>query len=162
LVDGEDPHVFSSGKVPSKIMIFAEAPGREESIQKIPLIGKSGQFFDSKILTGAKLQRMEVYVSNIIKCRPTNNRTPINTEIEMCNVFLDEEICLNDPQLIITLGNVPLTAICNVKGITKYRGNIMKSKSWTNKKQYNVFPMFHPSYCLRGLGLKEMSEDIER
>lgn len=162
LVDGEDPHVFANGRVPSDIVAIAEAPGKDEVINKVPLIGRSGQFYNTKILSGAGLTREEVYTTNTCHCRPPGNRNPFPVEIELCREILDAELCLNNPKLIITLGNIPLLGTCETTGITKKHGELMLSRVWSNNKQYVVFPMFHPSYCLRGSGLKEMDEDIEK
>jgi DNA polymerase len=162
LVDGENPHVFANGRVPAEIMAIAEAPGRDEVLKKIPLIGRSGQFYNDKILVGAGLTREEVYTTNTCHCRPPNNRNPFHGEIELCKEFLDAEICLNEPKLIITLGNIPLYGVCETMGITKKRGVIIQSRVWSNNKTYNVFPMLHPSYCLRNKGIEEMEEDIQK
>ncbi|MFA5048221.1 MAG: uracil-DNA glycosylase [Patescibacteria group bacterium] len=162
LVDGEDPHVFANGRVPAEIIFIAEAGGAEEVRQKLPLVGRSGQFYNDKILTGAGLSREEVYTTNTCHCRPPGNRNPLPNEIEACREFLDAEIYLHDPKLIITLGNIPLYGVCETTGITKKRGVIILSRTWSNGKQYPVFPMLHPSYCLRGSGHKEMAEDIEK
>lgn len=164
LVDGLDPHVFASGKVDADVMCVAEAPGHQEQIKKIPLVGRSGEFFNEKILGKAGLTRNEVYVSNGLKCRPdANNRTPLAGEIEICRIHLDAEICLVKPNLIVSMGNVGLYSVCDVpgiSGISKYRGQLRHSRLWSNEKQIPVLPLFHPAYCLRGSGLKEMEQDI--
>jgi DNA polymerase len=161
LVDDRDPHVFSVGRVPSEIMFVAEAPGADEVKLRKPLVGRSGKFFDSKILEVAGLERKDVYITNTVLCRPAKNRTPLPGEIEACREHLDAQICLVNPKLIIPLGNVPLLGITGQTGITKKRGKLQLSKEWSNGEQYWVFPMFHPSYCLRGSGLKETEADAK-
>lgn len=162
LPDELDPHVFSSGRVPAKIMIIGEAPGKDEQTMRLPFVGRSGKFLNEKILFGAGLVREEIYCCNIVKCRPEDNRTPFDTEIIACRDFLDAEIILNSPSIIITLGNIPLYGVCETTGITKKRGVIIQSRVWSNEKTYNVFPMLHPAFVLRGSGIKEMAEDIEK
>lgn len=143
-------------------MFCAESPGKEETIQRVPLIGRSGQYFTNNILVRIGLTREDVYIPNICKCRPEKNRTPIAEEMIACRSILDAEICLNDPKLIVGLGSVPLFGLCEEYGITKKRGRIINSIKWSNGKVYPVFPMLHPSYILRGNGHKEMAEDIEK
>ena len=159
-VDGRDPHVFASGFVKSKIFFVAEAPGAEEVKIKRPLVGRAGQFFEAKILGVANLKRSNVFMSNAVMCRPDDkNRTPLPVEIEICRFHLDAQICLLKPKLLVTMGNVPLLSCCGESGITKQRGKLRWSREWSNGERVAVFPIFHPSYCLRGSGLKEMNED---
>lgn len=159
-VDGLDPHVFGSGNVSASIMFVGEAPGAEEVKQKRPLVGRSGQFYETRILAGAGLERRKVYTTNGVLCRPSANRTPFLGEIEICGRHLDAQVLLVRPDLIVTLGNAPLYAVCETQGITKKRGRMRWSKTWSDGSRVPVLPMFHPAYCLRGSGLKEMDQDI--
>jgi len=160
-VDGADPHVFGSGNVNAEIMFVGEAPGADEVRMKRPLVGRSGQFYESRILEPAGLRRSEVYTTNAVLCRPNEkNRTPFPTEMELCAPHLDAQILLVKPRLIVTLGNAPLFAVCGTTGITKKRGRLRWSKAWSDGEAIPVLPMFHPAYCLRGSGLKEMEEDV--
>jgi len=164
LVEGLDPHVFSNGKVPCDIMVVAEAPGKTECEQKKPLVGKSGQFYNTKILGSVGLTRMDVYTTNSCLCRPDEkNRKPAPEELDACFPFLAHQVNIINPKLIITLGVIPLYSVCDLSpsGITKIHGQLRWSRDF-NGKMVPVFPMFHPSYCLRGSGLKEMDEDISK
>lgn len=162
-VDGRDPHVFASGFVKSKIFFIAEAPGADEVRIKKPLVGRAGKFFEAKILGAAGLKRTEVFITNSVLCRPSDrNRTPLPVEIEVCRTHLDAQICLLQPKLLVTMGNVALSSCCELTGIMKQRGRLRWSREWSNGERVPVFPIFHPSYCIRGSGLKEMAEDAKK
>lgn len=162
LVDGLDPHVFAMGKVPSDVMFVGEAPGADEVKIRRPLVGRCGKWFDANVLHWSGLKREEIYITNAVLCRPNNNRTPLPGEIESCKTHLDAQICLVNPKLIITLGNVPLFALTGQTGITKKRGKLLNSYVFSDGYSRIVYPMFHPSYCLRGSGKKEMEQDSIR
>lgn len=162
LVDGFDPHVFASGFVKAKIIFIAEAPGFDETKLKRPLVGRAGQFFDAKVLDVAGIDRSKVWITNSVLCRPSSNRTPLPAEIEICKPHLDAQICLLEPKLLITMGNVALQSCCGETGITKKHGKLRWSNKWSNGKKVPVFPLYHPSFCLRGNGLKEMEQDAEQ
>jgi len=159
-VDGLDPHVFSSGKISSKIMFVGDAPEADEQRVRRPLMGRAGQFWENKVLAAAGLKRNDVYISNAVKCR-TKNRSPFPAEIEICRQHLDAEVCLLKPKILIPMGNVPLQACCDIDGITKHRGKLRMSRIWSNEKQILVFPITHPTFGLRGSGLKETKIDAE-
>jgi DNA polymerase len=156
-----DPHVFADGEAPSDIMVVAEAPGKNECEQGIPLIGRSGKFYNTKILEPAGLARTDVFTTNSCLCRPEKNRKPLKEELNSCLYFLTKQVEIVDPKLIITLGIIPLYSVCNLhpSGITKLHGKLMLSREF--HKRIPVFPLFHPAYCLRGSGLKELAEDVE-
>lgn len=164
LVDGLDPHVFAGGRITSDIMFIAECPGAEEVKQKKPLIppGRSGVFYNEHILAPIGLARDEVYTTNTVLCRTNEkNRTPLEAEILLCRPHLDAQICLLDPKLIVLLGNVPLYGICEINGgITRLHGQLRKSRTWSNGKEYPTFPLYHPSYVLRGNGKGELDADV--
>ncbi|MHA2219542.1 MAG: uracil-DNA glycosylase [Candidatus Hodarchaeales archaeon] len=163
LVDGRDPHVFGSGYVKSKMLFIAEAPGYNEVILKKPLVGRAGKFFDVKVLGIANIERSNILITNMVLCRPNEkNRTPLPAEIEICRQHLDAQICLFKPKLLITMGNVPLLGICGKSGITRMRGKLLWSREWSDGKCIPVFPIFHPSYCIRGSGLPQMNEDAKK
>lgn len=162
LVEGLDPHVFAAGNVRSKIVFIAEAPGANEVVAKTPLIGRAGKFFDKKILEVAGIRREKIYITNTVLCRPNEkNRNPLPAEIEECRQHLDAQVCLVDPVLLVVFGNVPLGGVCETYGITKKRGKLIWSREWSNGKKYPTLPMFHPSYNIRGSGLKETQIDAE-
>jgi len=161
LADDLDPHVFASGKVPSDIMIIAEAPGTTEVKKNIPLCGTSGAYLNNEILSRLEVERKDIYISNAVKCRPEKNRTPTDQEIVTCSPHIDAEIFLIDPKLIITLGGPALWSICRIKAITKNRGRIHQSREWSNGKTYNVFAFYHPSHILRCRGKKDVQKDVQ-
>lgn len=159
-VAGMDPHVFACGNLDARIMFIGEAPGGEEVVRRTPLVGPTGQFFNTRILEPAGLSRNSVYVTNAVLCRPNDrNRTPHLGEVDICRRHLDAQIVLVRPDLLVTLGNIPLWATCGEQKITKNRGILRWSRKWSDGRRIPVFPMFHPSYCLRGMGLKETEED---
>lgn len=159
-VEGKDPHVFAGGFIKSKMFFIAEAPGADEVKFKKPLVGRAGKFFEAKILGAADLKRSQVYITNSVLCRPNDrNRTPLPAEIEICRPHLDAQICLLKPQLLVTMGNVALSSCCDITGIVKQRGKLRWSREWSDGQKIPVFPIFHPSYCIRGSGLKEMEGD---
>jgi len=160
LVDNLDPHVFAGGYVKSDVFFVGEAAGKNEQLLKRPFVGRAGQFFDNRILGVAGIERRNVFTTNAVNCRPNEkNRTPLPAEVEICRHHLDAQICLLEPKLLVTLGNVPLFSVCETKGITKRRGKLVWSREWSNGKRIPTFPIFHPSYCLRGSGLTEMKAD---
>lgn len=160
MVAGMDPHVFACGNLTARIMFIGEAPGADEVIQRVPLVGRAGQFFNTRILEPAGLLRKDVYVTNAVLCRPNErNRTPHLGEAEICRPHLDAQITLIRPKLLVTLGNIALWTTCGEQKITVKRGTLRWSREWSDGRRIPVFPMFHPSYCLRGAGLKETEED---
>jgi len=160
-VDGLDPHVFANGHVKlGGIFFVAEAPGGEEVKLKKPLVGRAGKFYDSKILQASGLKRNEIFTTNAVLCRPNEkNRTPLPAEIEICRQHLDAQICLLEPKLLVTMGNVPLYSVCECTGIKSQRGKVRWSREWSSGVRVPVLPVFHPAYCLRGSGLSEMAAD---
>lgn len=143
-------------------MFIGESPGKTETELKAPLKGAAGKFFENNILFPIGLNRDEVYITNSVLCRPNEkNRTPFFGEIEECLEFLDAQIVLVSPKLIVTLGNVPLYAVCKEQGITSKRGQLRWSRTWSNETKIPVFPMLHPAYCLRGSGISEMKSDVQ-
>lgn len=159
--NGLDPHVFASGKLSSKIMFIGEAPGADEQRMKKPFVGREGKFWESKVLEVAGLNRRNVYITNSVKCRPKGNRTPLPAEIEICRQYLDEEIRILRPKLLIPMGNIPLQSCCDILGITKHRGKLRMSRVWSDGSQVLVFPITHPAFGLRGAGLKETYIDAK-
>ena len=104
----------------------------------------AGQLF-SKILQSVKIKREDVFITNMLKCRPPGNRNPSKSEIELCLPYLESQIALINPKIIVTLGNIPTKYLLNSQeGITKVRGRWF---DWIGG--IKIFPMFHPSYLLR-------------
>ena len=141
--------VFSGGIPNSKLMLIGEAPGFWEDKKGEPFVGKAGQLLD-KIFACVGLNRKEhVYICNTIKCRPPENRDPLPEEKSACREFLDKQIEIVNPKIILLCGRVAVQSILgNIGRITKIRGK------WFDGKDYGFegkkfMPIFHPSYLLR-------------
>ncbi len=148
--------VFGSGTPHTKIMIIGEAPGRDEDLQGAPFVGKAGQLL-TKMLEAIDIKREDVFICNILKCRPPNNRNPLTDEIETCTPYLNQQIQLISPEIIVTLGKFASTYILQSEvGIMKLRG-----KSY-EKDGRTIVPIFHPSALLRNDSLKRPTwEDLK-
>lgn len=150
--------IFGEGNLQAPIMIIGEAPGRDEDIQGRPFVGKSGQLLD-KILSACGFTREQhVFISNIVKCRPPDNRVPTTEEMIACLPWLYEQMELIDPKIIVLLGATALRAICGSEyRITQARGNWI---IWQNKL---VMPVYHPAALLRDPSLKRPTwEDFKK
>ncbi|NEP78245.1 MAG: uracil-DNA glycosylase [Okeania sp. SIO3B3] len=136
--------VIGRGNPQAEIMIIGEAPGQNEDQQGLPFVGRSGQLLD-KILESVELSSdRHVYISNAIRCRPPENRTPTTQEIEACKPYLLEQIRLVDPKIILLTGATAVKALTGEKrGITKIRGQ------WLEWEGRLCMPIFHPAYLLR-------------
>ena len=135
--------VFGDGDPNSKLLFIGEGPGADEDAQGLPFVGRAGQLL-TQILTAAGINRSEVYITNIVKCRPPDNRVPAPQETVLCDKHLQTQIMLIDPLLIVLLGNTPMRWILQTnEGISKLRGR------WFEWRGIAVMPMFHPSYLLR-------------
>ncbi|HOJ89155.1 MAG TPA: uracil-DNA glycosylase [Pseudothermotoga sp.] len=136
--------VVGEGSLYSPIMFVGEGPGEEEDKTGRPFVGKAGQLL-TKILESVNIRREDVYICNIVKCRPPNNRVPKPEEQKACGHFLIAQIMIVDPQIIIPLGSTALSFFLNQNlSISEYRG---KEMDWKGGKK--LFPMFHPSFLLR-------------
>jgi len=137
--------VFSDGKPNSKLMLIGEAPGYWEDMKGKPFVGKAGQLLD-KIFNSVGLSReKDVYICNTIKCRPPENRNPLPEEKLSCYNFLEAQINILKPRIIIICGNIALnTMLPTERGITKARG-----KWFDGPYESKMMPIFHPSYLLR-------------
>lgn len=134
--------LMGAGPIPCDIMIIGEAPGeREENIHK-PFAGAAGKLLD-KMLREAGLSREQIYITNVVHCRPPGNRTPSKEEIQACKKYLQAEMDMVKPKYVLLLGNVALQGVLGKSGITKYRGEIFEQ----NGIQY--LPTLHPAAALR-------------
>ena len=135
--------VFGEGDERTELMFIGEGPGADEDDQGRPFVGRAGQLL-TQILTAAGIDRKDVYITNIVKCRPPGNRVPLPEETAVCDMFLQTQILLIKPSIIVLLGSSPTKWILKTtEGITKLRGR------WFNWRGIAVMPMFHPSYLLR-------------
>jgi DNA polymerase len=154
---GRSSIVFGEGDPKAAVLFVGEGPGFEEDQQGRPFVGAAGQLLTDIIEKGMKIKRAEVYICNIVKCRPPNNRNPEPDEVEACIGFVKKQINVIKPKVIVTLGNVPTQNLLGTKqGITKMRG------VWQEYEGIPVMPTFHPSYLLRSPGEKgKVWEDIK-
>ena len=143
LADLSDNLVFGEGSENANLMLIGEAPGEDEDLSGRPFVGRAGQLLD-RILASVNIERDDIYVTNIVKYRPPNNRNPKPEEIAVSAPLLMEQIKIIRPQIIGTLGNVPTQFFLGTKeGITKTRGN------WFEWNGIRIMPLFHPAYLLR-------------
>jgi len=150
--------VFGNGNPQAPIFLIGEGPGYEEDKTGVAFVGRSGQLLD-KILAACNFTRQKhVFIGNIVKCRPPQNRNPLPAEQAACLPYLEEQIGLVDPQILVTLGSVATKALLgNDVMITKVRGRWML---WQNRL---VMPTYHPSALLRNPNLKRDAwEDFKR
>jgi uracil-DNA glycosylase len=147
--------VFGHGNPQAEIMFVGEAPGFHEDRQGQPFVGAAGKLLD-RLLEEIGIQRREVYIANIIKCRPPDNRNPRVDEIDSCKPYLFKQIELIAPKVICTLGNFSTQLLLGKKvGITKVRGQAF------NQGTYVVVPMLHPAAALHRDGMMEaVKEDF--
>ncbi len=155
---GRNTIVFGEGNPQATVVFVGEGPGFEEDQQGRPFVGAAGQLLTDIIEKGMKIRRAEVYICNIVKCRPPGNRNPEPDEVEACIGFVKQQIACIKPAVIVTLGNVPTQNLLGTKqGITKMRG------TWQEYNGIPVMPTFHPSYLLRSPGEKgKVWEDIKK
>ncbi len=148
--------VFGVGSVSAEIMFIGEAPGADEDAQGIPFVGRAGQLL-TKIIAAMGYTREEVYITNIIKCRPPENRTPLPEEVANCLPYVLSQIELIQPKVIVALGATALRALLDVQlGITKMRGH------WYTFRDIPIMPTFHPAYLLRNPAAKrEVWDDMK-
>ncbi len=135
--------VFGTGNKEAKVMLIGEGPGADEDREGLPFVGKAGQLMN-KALSGLGLNREELYIANIVKCRPPSNRVPEQDEAAACLDYLRNQVLLVKPKIIVLLGS---TALKNILGkeysITAARGK------WIEKKEIMYMPTWHPAALLR-------------
>lgn len=148
--------VFGVGNPEAELMFVGEAPGYNEDVQGEPFVGAAGKLLDRILLEEASLTRKEVYITNVVKCRPPNNRNPEEDEIIACNPYLLKQIEIIKPKVICALGNFAAkTLLGKNDGISKIRGKIFYAH------QAKVIPTYHPAAILRNPNLIDVfKEDI--
>ncbi len=149
--------VFGAGNPDAKLMFVGEAPGMEEDLQGLPFVGRAGQLL-TKIIEAMGLKRKDVYIANILKCRPPGNRNPLPTEILTCEEYLIRQIDLITPKVICALGKFAAqTLLRTQESITKLRGKFHEYH------EIKVMPTFHPAYLLRNpQGKRLVWEDMKK
>ncbi len=146
--------VPGEGDLNAELMFIGEAPGRDEDIQGRPFVGRAGQLL-TKIIQAMTFQRDEVYITNIIKCRPPGNRNPQGNEIASCKDYLLAQIDLISPKVIVTLGKVAADFfIRSSLGMTALRGDFY------DFEDIKVMPTFHPSYLIRNEGNRNLKKMV--
>jgi DNA polymerase len=162
LSKGRNHLVFGEGSPEARLVFVGEGPGREEDLEGRPFVGEAGKLLTDIIQKGMKLRRESVYICNVVKCRPPNNRDPEPEEIETCLPFLKKQIDIIRPEVICTLGRIAgQTLLKKEFRITRERGK------WHRFNGIPVMPTFHPAYVIRNRSrereLKGMVwEDIKR
>jgi DNA polymerase len=150
--------VFGVGNPHAKLMFIGEGPGRDEDLQGEPFVGRAGQLLTDIITKGMGLKREDVYICNVIKCRPPENRNPEPDEVASCEPFLKKQIELVRPQIIVALGKFAVQTLLQSKvPITRIRGN------WHTYHGIKLMPTLHPAYLLRNPADKKLVwEDIKK
>jgi DNA polymerase len=151
--------VFGNGNADAELMFIGEAPGAEEDRQGLPFVGRAGQLLD-QLLAGIDLGRKDVWVSNVIKCRPPGNRDPQPVEIESCHPYLMRQVELIEPRVIATLGNFATKLLTGSRvGITRVRGTPQVHQ--IAGRTVFLMPLLHPAAALRTPSLVEtLREDF--
>ena len=144
LSEGRSQIVFGDGDPDASLMFIGEGPGQEEDRRGLPFVGRAGELLTRMIERGLEIQRNEVYICNIVKCRPPKNRTPRPDEVATCKPFLDGQIDAVQPRAIVSLGR-PATNLLLGRdvSITRVRG------TWQKYRGIPLMPTFHPAYLLR-------------
>jgi DNA polymerase len=147
--------VFADGNPSARVMFVGEAPGRDEDIAGLPFVGRSGQLLD-RMIAAIGLDRSKVYIANVIPWRPPGNRTPTPQETQVCLPFIQRQIELVDPDVLVTLGNPSTQALLGTReGIMRTRGKWLDYNTGT--RVIRAMATFHPAYLLRSPSYKRMS-----
>ena len=135
--------VFGQGSIQTPLVLVGEGPGADEDASGMAFVGRAGQLL-TRILNAAGIDRESLFITNVVKCRPPGNRTPTPEEMLMCGDYLEAQLLLLKPRIVVCLGNTPLKWLLKTsEGITALRGR------WFDWRGIQLFPMFHPSYLLR-------------
>lgn len=140
-IEGFPSNVFSNMNCTAKVVVVGQNPGAEETRQGEPFVGKSGRFFDLSVASFIGLKRSDLYISNCLKCYTPGNRKPFQSELDNCQHFLDKEIEILKPKVIIALGGPAFTQLTGMSGIMKHHGETIFSPRYSTV----VVPVLHPS-----------------
>jgi len=157
LSESRNKFVFGVGNPEANVMLIGEGPGAEEDIQGEPFVGRAGKLLND-ILKAINFEREEIYIANIVKCRPPGNRNPLPDEIEMCFPYLDKQIELIKPKLILCLGLIAASSLLKTKlALGKLRGNVYEYKN------IQTMVTYHPAALLRNPQWKRGTwEDVQK
>jgi DNA polymerase len=172
LCEGRTHLVFGVGNPGAKLMFVGEAPGRDEDRQGEPFVGRAGQLLN-KIIEAMKLKREEVYIANVVKCRPPENRNPAPDEVQTCEPFLLRQIEIIRPKVIVCLGSFAVqTLLATERKISALRSKFHPWPSATLKARFEtsipegsiqLMPTFHPAFLLRNPNMKKaVWEDMQQ
>ncbi len=151
LCNGRTNIVFGVGNPEAKLVFVGEGPGRDEDIKGEPFVGRAGQLLTDIIEKGMKLKRSGVYIANVVKCRPPENRNPEEDEIAACEPFLKKQLEIIKPKFICALGKFAAQTLLKTKEpIGRLRGN------WREYEGIKLIPTFHPAYLLRNPNDKKL------
>jgi DNA polymerase len=147
--------VFGEGSISAEIMLIGESPGKNEDMQGRPFVGAAGKILD-ELLGEINLRREDVYIANILKCRPPGNRDPRREEIEACTPYLDEQIAIINPSIICPLGNFATKYITakygkNSDGIGTIHGEVFE-----NRSKMKIIPFYHPATATYNPNMREI------
>jgi DNA polymerase len=165
LCEARNRIVFGSGNPEARLVFVGEGPGADEDAQGLPFVGRAGQLLTQMIdgtsaKEGLPIRRADVYICNVVKCRPPENRTPLPDEMETCGQFLYRQLMVLRPKAIVALGATASKALLDTRdGITKIRGQ------WHKWRDIPVMPTYHPSYLLRPYNQnakREAWEDLKK
>jgi len=159
LAAGRTNVVFGMGNPRARLMFVGEAPGQQEDLRGLPFVGRSGQLLDRLMLEEMGLTRSDCYIANTLKCRPPGNRDPLPDETETCRPYLERQLELIDPKVVVTLGNFATRLLlATSEPISRLRGRSYPYRSG------HLVPTFHPSAALRGGGtvVAQMRADLVR
>ncbi len=161
LVAGRTQVVFGSGSVDAQVMFVGEAPGASEDREGVPFVGASGRLLD-QLLAGIGIEREQVYITNVLKCRPPDNRDPRSEEIANCSGYLERQVELVEPIVVVTLGNFATKLLRGSdEAITAIRGQA--EECTIGSRTVQLLPVFHPAAALyRRPNLELMREDFAR
>lgn len=151
LNEGRTHAVPGEGASDARVMFIGEAPGYQEDQQGRPFVGPAGRFLD-ELLGNIGLKRGDVFIANMIKCRPPNNRDPLPTEVAACTKYLDRQIELLRPDLIVTLGRYAMNRYFPKESISRVRGKVR------TKDGQRILPLLHPAAALHQASLRESIE----
>jgi DNA polymerase len=139
--------VFGVGDPHADLLFVGEGPGEQEDLRGEPFVGRAGRLLTS-LIEGIGLTRAQVYIANVVKCRPPGNRDPLPVEIESCRPYLEAQVSFIEPRVVVTLGNFATKLLLDTReGITKVRG-----KEFPFRDGAVLIPVFHPSAVLRNGG----------
>ena len=153
LCDGRTQTVFGVGNPHARVMFIGEAPGKNEDLQGEPFVGAAGHYLN-ELLGCAGLRREDVFIANVLKCRPPGNRDPRPEEIQTCTPFLREQTRTIDPEVLVTLGKFSTQFVLKTQvGITRRHGRVQRAG------KFLVFPIFHPAAALYDGAKREALEN---